>query len=214
MASASPCYYYSLIIVTQLLVICVAQEKICPFEYVYQLGDSISDTGHLICVGPIGAFAAARLPYGETIFHRPTCRRSDGLLIIDFFAVALQLPLLNPYLDRNALFDHGANFAVAGSTALDTSFLAAARGIQPLVIDISLSTQLKWFKTLLTSTCPSPAECGLKLRRALIFMGEIGGDDFNYAFSQGKSIQELQDLVPDVVGANITNAVRVSLNCS
>lgn len=40
-------------------------------------------------------------------------------------------------------------------------------------------------------------------------MGEIGGDDFNYAFSQGKSIQELQDLVPDVVGA-IINAVRVS----
>lgn len=40
-------------------------------------------------------------------------------------------------------------------------------------------------------------------------MGEIGGNDFNCAFSQGKSIQELQDLVPDVVGA-ITNAVRVS----
>ncbi|KAE9454272.1 hypothetical protein C3L33_13821, partial [Rhododendron williamsianum] len=85
MASASPCCYYSLIIITQLLVICVAQENICPFEYAYQLGDSISDTGNLIRIGPVGAFAAARLPYGETFFHRPTGRWSDGLLIIDFF---------------------------------------------------------------------------------------------------------------------------------
>lgn len=71
-------------------------------------------------------------------------------------AVALQLPLLNPYLDRNASFDHGANFAVAGSTALDTSFLVA-RGIQPLPINIPLSAQLNWFRTLLASSCPTPA---------------------------------------------------------
>ena len=32
-------------------------------------------------------------------------------------------------------------------------------------------------------------------------MGEIGGDDFNYAFSQGKSIKERRICVPYVVEA-------------
>ncbi|KAI7981179.1 Acetylajmalan esterase [Camellia lanceoleosa] len=198
MASASTSYYFFLITITQFLLICVAHEKICPFEYVYQFGDSISDTGNLIRLGPIGAgTAAARLPYGETFFHRPTGRWSDGLLIIDFFAVALQLPLLNPYLEKNASFDHGANFAVAGSTALDSSFLAE-RGIQTPIINTPLSVQLNWFRTLLNSTCPSLEECVRRLTRAIVYVGEIGGNDFNYALSQGKSIQEIQTLVPDV----------------
>ncbi|KAF5934834.1 hypothetical protein HYC85_025963 [Camellia sinensis] len=101
--------------------------------------------------------------------------------------MALQLPLHNPYLEKNASFDHGANFAVAGSTALDSSFLAA-RGIQIPIIN----THLK---------------CVRRLARAILYVGEIGGNDFNYALSQGKSIQEIQTHVPDVVGV-IINGVR------
>ncbi|CAL5349625.1 unnamed protein product [Camellia sinensis] len=104
--------------------------------------------------------------------------------------MALQLPLLNPYLERNASFDHGANFAVAGCTALDSSFLAA-RGIQTPIINTPLSVQLNWFRTLLNSTCPSQAECVRRLKRALVFVGEIGDNDVNYALAEGKSIQEM-----------------------
>lgn len=40
-------------------------------------------------------------------------------------------------------------------------------------------------------------------------VGEIGGNDYNYAFFQGKSIDELKSMVSDVVKA-IKEAVMVS----
>ncbi|KAK9120200.1 hypothetical protein Scep_018293 [Stephania cephalantha] len=93
------------------------------FDTMYQFGDSISDTGNLIREGPLGASTPfSRFPYGDTYFNKPTGRCSNGLLMIDFIAKELGLPHLNPYLDKEADFQHGANFAVAGSTALDTSF--------------------------------------------------------------------------------------------
>lgn len=42
-------------------------------------------------------------------------------------------------------------------------------------------------------------------------VGEIGGNDYNYALFQGKSIEEVKSLVPSVVQA-IANAVRVSFH--
>ncbi|KAF5934835.1 hypothetical protein HYC85_025964 [Camellia sinensis] len=123
--------------------------------------------------------------------------------------MALQLPLLNPYLERNASFDHGANFAVAGCTTLDSSFLAA-RGIQTPIINTPLSAQLNWFRTLLNSTCSSHAECVRRLNRALVFVGEIGDNDVSYALAEGKSIQEIQSYIPGLVRV-IINGVRNNL---
>lgn len=54
----------------------------CGFDAIYQLGDSISDTGNLIQEDPASLFA--RLPYGETFLKKPTGRCSNGLLIIDY----------------------------------------------------------------------------------------------------------------------------------
>lgn len=60
--------------------------KSCGFDQIYQLGDSLSDTGNLMQEIPIGiAIPYARLPYGETYFKRATGRCSNGLLIIDYF---------------------------------------------------------------------------------------------------------------------------------
>jgi hypothetical protein len=56
--------------------------KVCMFDAIYQLGDSISDTGNLIRENPAVAFA--RLPYGETSFKKATGRCSNGLLMIDY----------------------------------------------------------------------------------------------------------------------------------
>ncbi|KAL3535331.1 hypothetical protein ACH5RR_003792 [Cinchona calisaya] len=69
--------------------------------------------------------------------------------------MALGLPLLNPYLDKNASFSNGVNFAVAGSTALDFTFFTT-RGIVIPVITAPLSVQVNWFKQYLASICCSP----------------------------------------------------------
>ena len=56
--------------------------KVCMFDAIYQLGDSISDTGNLIRENPV--FPCSRLPYGETFFKKATGRCSNGLLMIDY----------------------------------------------------------------------------------------------------------------------------------
>lgn len=51
----------------------------CDFPAIYNFGDSNSDTG-----GISAAFYPMITPCGDTYFHRPAGRASDGRLIIDF----------------------------------------------------------------------------------------------------------------------------------
>ncbi|KAF9625700.1 hypothetical protein IFM89_026280 [Coptis chinensis] len=113
-------------------------------------------------------------------------------------AEALALPLLNPYLQKNASFSHGVNFAVAGSTSLSKSVLLQNRIVQPAT-NSSLSVQFNWFKNHLQTLCSFKTECAHILKNALFMVGEIGGNDFNYAFLQRKTLDEARSLVPHVV---------------
>ncbi|KAK1323527.1 Acetylajmalan esterase [Acorus calamus] len=145
-------------------------------------GDSISDTGNLIREGTGQAFATiGHLPYGETYFHNATGRCSDGQLMIDFLATNLGLPFLNPYLDKNASFEHGVNFAVAGATALDKSFFTEKNIYMPFT-NSSLGVQLNWLKGHLNSKCNN---------------------------HPGKPISEVMNYVPYVVDAIIEAARTV-----
>lgn len=56
-----------------------AQKHYCDFPAIFNMGDSNSDTG-----GYAAAFRLATFPYGDTYFHMPAGRISDGRLIIDF----------------------------------------------------------------------------------------------------------------------------------
>lgn len=56
--------------------------KSCEIDKIYQLGDSVSDTGNRMIENP--SDACSRLPYGESNPMGPTGRCSDGLLIIDY----------------------------------------------------------------------------------------------------------------------------------
>ncbi|CAK9186766.1 unnamed protein product [Ilex paraguariensis] len=51
------------------------------------------------------------------------------------------------------------------------------------------------------------AKCEELLSKALVFVGEIGGNDLNYAIIQGKSIQEIHTYQPYIIEV-ITNVVR------
>ncbi|KAF5175994.1 GDSL esterase/lipase [Thalictrum thalictroides] len=127
-----------------------------------------------------------------------------------FAANALGLPLLNPYLDKNATFSQGVNFAVAGSTALQTERLLENRILSP-VTNSSIPVQYNWFLDHLNSICSSQTDCAKILGQALFMVGETGGNDFNYALLQGKTIQETQSLVPGVVD-NIIDLARKLIN--
>ncbi|KAM7484176.1 hypothetical protein LguiA_000185 [Lonicera macranthoides] len=106
--------------------------KECNFSAVFNFGDSNSDTG-----GLSAAFGQAPPPNGQTFFHVPSGRYSDGRLVIDFIAKSLGLPYLSPYLDTvGSNFSHGANFATAGSTIRSQNTTISQSGFSPISLDV------------------------------------------------------------------------------
>lgn len=162
-----------------------------PFKKIYAFGDSFTDTGNTKSVtGPSGFGHVSNPPYGITFFHHPTNRYSDGRLVIDFVAETLSLPYLPPYNNLKGDATYGVNFAVAGSTAINHAFFVKNN----LTLDItpqSIQTQLIWFNKFLESQgCEGPVSSGPKceaaLQDALIWVGEIGVND--YAYTVGSSV--------------------------
>ncbi|KAI8002039.1 GDSL esterase/lipase [Camellia lanceoleosa] len=175
------------------------------YTSIFSFGDSIADTGNLACISESPQPPHFMLPpYGETYFHRPTGRCSDGRLVIDFIAEYLGLPLVPPYFGgqngSRMNFQEGVNFAVVGATALDIDFFEQ-RGIHNPFTNCSLGNQLDWFKRMLPSLCHTPSDCKKLLRNSLVLMGEIGGNDYNHAFDSGRNIEEIQSFVPPVINA-------------
>ncbi|GLJ06708.1 hypothetical protein SUGI_0045820 [Cryptomeria japonica] len=172
---------------------------------IYSFGDSLADTGNLLISNHQGLGAIiGKFPYGET-FGFPTGRCSDGRLIVDFIAKALGSSFLKPYLHKNANFSDGINFAVAGATALESSFLTA-NGIGPLWTNNSLDTQINWFLEYKRNFCSSNEDCESHFANAMFLMGEIGGNDYNYPFAQQRPLTEVESLIPLVI-----NKIKVAL---
>ncbi|XP_070036853.1 GDSL esterase/lipase At5g03980-like isoform X1 [Nicotiana tomentosiformis] len=179
----------------------------CGFDKIYQLGDSLADTGNCIrenlCARRL---RCGRFPYGMNFSQKKsTGRCSNGMLIIDFIALGSGLPLLNPYKLQSANFTHGVNFAVAGATALPAEVMAEKK-IVNAATNSSLSVQLAWMSShFKTSTRDRAA----KLKKALFLVGEVGGNDFNHGLLQGKTIKELRNMAPEVVQTIIRGVRRV-----
>ncbi|KAL5723713.1 acetylajmaline esterase [Ranunculus cassubicifolius] len=212
MTSSSTLFFFTLIILNYGFLVsisaaAVVSSKTCAFRSIYQFGDSINDVGNLIRMGSAGSKSrCGHLPYGQDLFTNPSGRCSNGLLMIDHFTFANKLPQLRPYLEQSSNVDHGVNFAVAGSTALNSSFFTQ-RNLSVHVPNAPLSTQLTWFKDHLNHVCRNQTACAERLQHSLVFMGEIGGNDFNTGFFQQRSVKEIRTYVPYVVQA-ITDAVR------
>ncbi|KAH9297650.1 hypothetical protein KI387_029332, partial [Taxus chinensis] len=167
------------------------------YSSIYQFGDSLADTGNLAVSGP-GLFSViTELPYGETHFKKSTGRCSNGRLVIDFIAEAFGLGFLPPYLSKIADYSSGVNFAVAGSTALDASVFENKQ--IPIFTNLSLSTQIQWFKDFKKLYCFGTEDCEKHFENSLFVLGEIGGNDLNYPFGLGVPIEEVRAFVPLII---------------
>ncbi|XP_009765905.1 GDSL esterase/lipase At5g03980-like isoform X2 [Nicotiana sylvestris] len=155
----------------------------CRFDKIFQLGDSLSDTGNCIRENLCArGFLCGRFPYGMNFFQNTTGRCSNGMLMIDFI--------------------------VAGATALSTENLAEEKIVNS-VTNSSLSVQLDWMSTHFKSTYPTDRLS--KLKKSLFLVGEIGGNEFNYGLFKGKTLKELRSMVPKVV-QTIIQGVRTVIS--
>ncbi|WJX26759.1 acetylajmaline esterase [Trifolium repens] len=181
------------------------------YSSIFSFGDSIADTGNLYFSSQQPSDHCSFLPYGQTYFHHSSKRCSDGRLIIDFIAEWLGIPMVKPYLGikngelEDLSVNEGANFAVIGATALESSFFEE-KGVHIVTTNYSLKVQLNWFKDLLPTLCNSTKSCHEVFGNSLFLVGEIGGNDFNYPLYLQKSIAEIKTYVPHVINA-ITSTI-------
>ncbi|KAJ4806433.1 GDSL esterase/lipase [Rhynchospora pubera] len=178
------------------------------YTRIFSFGDSLTDTGNYLRIfGNVSRSTAARLPYGESYFHHPTGRWSDGRLLLDFIAEDIGLPFVPPYLGGNSTgyFRHGANFAVGGATALNHSIFHEM-GVPVETRAGFLAIQVQWFKELLTVLCLE-SDCREVMDNAFFFVGEMGINDYNTFNAAAVPFAEIKDYVPGVINA-IASAVR------
>ncbi|XP_057767475.1 GDSL esterase/lipase At3g48460-like [Salvia miltiorrhiza] len=170
-----------------------------PFKRIYAFGDSYTDTGNTkTSTGPTAFNYVSNPPYGVTFFHHPTNRYSDGRIVLDFVAEALSLPFVPPYRNPRADRSHGVNFAVAGATAIRHGFFSK-HNITFNLVPQSLQTQLAWFDKILESegckdSHTTPRECEAVLGDALIWVGEIGANDYTSSLGSSLSRKTIQAL--------------------
>ncbi|KAL8032475.1 hypothetical protein ABFX02_13G098300 [Erythranthe guttata] len=199
--ASSKCILYSVNITILIILLLPNTQVSACFKSITSFGDSIADTGNLLHLSPPSNpppnFASP--PYGETYFHLPTGRFSDGRLIIDFIAEELALPFTPPFHSGGNV-SGGVNFAVGGATALPDPFFAKS-GVQIPMANVSLLNQFNLFKEVFLPTlCHKlPADCEKYLESSLVLVGEIGGNDYNDAFLQGQSVDVVRLFVPRVV---------------
>ncbi|XP_051152549.1 acetylajmalan esterase-like isoform X2 [Andrographis paniculata] len=192
-----------------------SKNPVCPFDYAFHFGDGVTDIGNSVRVLPPGFTIPPDFwPYGITFPGAPNGRWSDGLVDFDFSAPLMGFPHPVPYLSLRP--DHKSDgeaviLSDAGSPVLDRSFFARHR-IKIPGYAVSFGEQMRWFKTYLDTQCSRNEDLGCRkaiVRNSLVMLGDIEANDFGYALSQGKSIEEVLKFIPSVVRTVINMAREI-----
>ncbi|ESQ32842.1 hypothetical protein EUTSA_v10004667mg [Eutrema salsugineum] len=179
----------------------------CGFPAIFNFGDSNSDTG-----GLSAAFGQAPYPNGQTFFHSPSGRFSDGRLIVDFIAEELGLPYLNAFLDSiGSNFSHGANFATAGSTVRPPNTTISQSGVSP----ISLDVQLVQFSDFFTRSQLIRNRGGVfkqllprkEYFSQALYTFDIGQNDLTAGLKLNMTTDQIKAYIPDVLD-QLSDAIR------
>ncbi|XP_049351686.1 GDSL esterase/lipase At4g01130-like [Solanum verrucosum] len=190
--------------ITLLLFMVAATEcKQCAFKAIFNFGDSNTDTG-----GFWAAFPAQAPPHGMTYFNKPVGRATDGRVVVDFLAQALDLPFLSPYLQSiGSDYKHGANFATLASTVRLPQTSLFVTGVSPFSLEIQLR-QMKEFKVKVDelprkgkSNLPSPNIFGKSL-----YTFYIGQNDFTGNLAR-LGISGVKEFLPQVI-SQIASTIR------
>ncbi|XP_038979973.1 GDSL esterase/lipase LIP-4-like [Phoenix dactylifera] len=192
----SPAFLFLVVVATLTLPALV--ESACGSNaVVFNFGDSNSDTGGLMAGLGYQIFP----PEGRLFFHRSTGRLCDGRLILDFLCESLHMSYLSPYLESvGSDFRNGANFAIAGSTAL------------PPDIPFSLHIQVNQFLRFKARSLELIAQGSKGLineegfHKALYAI-DIGQNDLSAAFGANLPFDQVIQRIPSVI-SEIQTAVK------
>ncbi|KAM5564222.1 esterase-like [Rosa sericea] len=203
------CCYMLLLHITSITVSPALALEDCEFPAIFNFGDSNSDTG-----GFAASIYPPPTPYGETYFHMPVGRISDGRLIVDFLAKSLGHPFLSAYLDSlGTNFSHGANFATSASTIRLPDLILPAGGFSPFYLDIqyvqfrelkSRSQLIRQRGGIFASLMPKEEYFSKAL-----YTFDIGQNDLGEGFFGNKTIQEVNASVPDIITGFSTNIKKI-----
>ncbi|KAK7301373.1 hypothetical protein RJT34_12236 [Clitoria ternatea] len=189
----------------------VIAAKGCDFPAIFNFGASNADTG-----GLAASFRPPPSPYGETFFHRPSGRFSDGRIILDFIAQSFRLPYLSAYLDSlGTNFSHGANFATFGSTINPPKGIIPRGSFSPFYLGVQYS-QFKNFKTktqfirrqggVFATLMPKK-----EYFHKALYTFDIGQNDLTAGFVINMTLQQINASVPGLVN-NFTANVKEIYN--
>ncbi|EEF48396.1 Esterase precursor, putative [Ricinus communis] len=176
----------------------------CEFSAIFNFGDSNSDTG-----GLAAAFTPPNSPYGQTYFHMPAGRYSDGRLIIDFIAKSFHLPYLSAYLNSlGTNFKHGANFATAASTIRLPTSIIPNGGFSPFYLDVQYQQFVQFIYRSKMIREKQLIHDKDYFGRAL-YTFDIGQNDLGAGFFGNLSVEEVNASVPDIVNSFSVNVKNI-----